>query len=293
MPHLRISPRHLGQMLLADFCPRCFFYQVQMNFKPPFDRSMPGLMFHMDSFEKRIVLAHLEEHGAMPKWLKKLDCTSAVDFPAKMTMEFPKHDIELVGMPDAVFRKSNNNLYLIDWKTAMYKGEADPFMPIYQTQLLGYAVLLEGNGIGKVEDAALVYFQNGLKNYESKPLDLMTAQGFDVPFSALIHEVDIDRSGLDPLLKQIQAIARLTAPPEGRERCRDCARLQSLMDGEFFRRNLEDATRVRDGYGRHLSRGFERSRQRARNAWEEDGDSESLLRLDSEALDQVPASWDC
>src|ERR1019366_8557814 len=121
MGHLRVSPRHLGQMQLANFCDRCFFYQVQLNFHLPFDRPMPGIMYNMDLFEKRIVRVHLDEHGKLPRWLDSLDCISTVEFPPKMTIEFPDLDVTLVGMPDEVFRKRNNNLYLVDYKTARYK----------------------------------------------------------------------------------------------------------------------------------------------------------------------------
>ncbi len=137
MSHLRVSPRHLGQMQLDTFCPRCFWYLVQMDFKLPFDRPMPGIMYNLDAFEKAIVDAHFGSKDRAPKWLEPLGCKAPVEFPAKMTQEFPDLDITLVGMPDAVFSKSNGNLVLVDYKTAGYKGDDDPFMPTYETQLLG------------------------------------------------------------------------------------------------------------------------------------------------------------
>src|SRR4051812_47267371 len=101
MSHLRVSPRHLGQMQLNTFCPRCYWYQVQMSFRMPFDSPMPGIMFHLDTFEKKLVDAYFENFDKAPKWLKQLDCDSVVDFPTKMTQEFPKYNVTLVGMPDA------------------------------------------------------------------------------------------------------------------------------------------------------------------------------------------------
>jgi hypothetical protein len=60
-----------------------------------------------------------------------------------MTQEFPDLDITMVGMPDAVFSDAKGNLVLIDYKTAGFKGLEDPFMPTYETQLLGYAQPLQ------------------------------------------------------------------------------------------------------------------------------------------------------
>lgn len=39
--------------------------------------------------------------------------------------------------------------------------------------------LLENAGVGEVESAALIYFENNLSEYEDKPLDLLTDAGFD------------------------------------------------------------------------------------------------------------------
>jgi hypothetical protein len=291
MPHLRVSPRHLGQMLLTKFCPRCFFYQVQMNFRLPFDRPMPGLMYNLDIFEKRIVQAHLDTHGRVPKWLKSLGCTGSVDFPSKMTMDLPKYDATLVGMPDAVFKKGNNKLCLIDWKTARYKGDDDPFMPAYETQLLGYTHLLEHNKIGKVDTAALVYFENGLKDEDLDPLDLLTDDGFDVPFRARIHEIEIDRATLDPLLKRIREFADLNGPPRGREKCQDCARLQALLDGEVLRRNAEEFARQKDSLARLRSRELEAERQAIRNARTADED-DFVSGPGSDFQDSIPGPLD-
>ena len=154
MSHLRISPRHLGQMLVDNFCERCFYYQLLMRFRLPFDRPMPGIMFHLDLFEKQLVEDHYAAFRKLPIWLKELECTKPVSFPRKMTMDFPKYELTLVGMPDVMLKKWNEKLLVADYKTARYKGKDDPFLPVYETQLIGYAVLLEHHHVGKVESAA-------------------------------------------------------------------------------------------------------------------------------------------
>ena len=276
--HLRISPRDLGAMLVEPFCERCYFYKAKLNFKLPFDRPMPGILHYLDRFEKTLVDTHFAEEGKLPAWLRTLGCESTVEFPEKMTQVFPKYDITMVGMPDAVFSKSNGELCLVDFKTAMNKGDNDPFMPIYKTQLLGYTHLLESNGIGEVDSAVLIYFENQAKAYESKPLDLLTKQGFKMPFSVSIHEVEIDRSELEPLLKRFRKFADMDTAPEGLMKCKNCARLEQLFDIELGMRNQEDVLRHRDNYFRKVMQPvIDARRERARNAWDltQDEDQQS------------------
>src|ERR1017187_6734475 len=119
---IRVSPRHLGQMRRADFCPRCFSFLIGLGFRHPWDMPMPGIMYNMDAFEKRIVDSHFQVKGAVPKWLGSLGCIEPISFPRKMTQEFPELGLTLVGMPDAVFKKEDNSLCLVDFKTAKFKG---------------------------------------------------------------------------------------------------------------------------------------------------------------------------
>lgn len=116
MSSIRVSPRHIGKMKSNSFCPQCYWYQILTGFRPPFESPMPGIMYNLDRFEKLIVEAHFKDKGTAPRWLKELGCTEVVGFPAKLTMEFPALELTLVGMPDAVFRKKDGSLYLVDYK---------------------------------------------------------------------------------------------------------------------------------------------------------------------------------
>jgi hypothetical protein len=279
-------------MKLDKFCPRCFWYQLQMNFKMPFDRPMPGIMYNLDNFEKAIVEAHFQSKGCAPHWLDALGCKAPVEFPAKMTQDFPDLDLTMVGMPDAVFSNGRGNLVLVDYKTAGFRGAEDPFMPTYETQLLGYAHLLESNGIGKVDRAALVYFQNQAKINQEDPLKLLNVEGFTMPFEVKIHMVELDMSALEPLLEQIREYADLSNPPEGLIKCKDCSRLQSLLDGDEKLRNAQDALRLRDQfYRRAYYPRVEAERKRALHAGEGIDDDDSLS-IDLSFRDSVPAAWD-
>ena len=233
-------------------------------------------MYFLDRFEKALVQAHLDEHDELPKWLADLECKGTVEFPEKMTLDFPEYDVTLVGMPDEVFLNSNNRLYLVDYKTAICKGDEDEFLPVYEAQLLGYTWLLEKNKIGTVDSAALIYFQNQLKDYESQPLDLLTKDGFNVPFDVKIHEVDIDREELPKLLKRFRDYADLKFPPKGNPKCRFCTPLQLMLDAEVHRRGQEDYERQRDELARKFSRRLEAERGLARVSGNQDTAGDSM-----------------
>lgn len=215
-------------MRKKDFCLNCFRIAIALGFRYPFEFPMPGIMYNMDHFEKRLVDAHFDVKKTLPKWLKQLGCIETIKFPAKMTEEIPTLGLTLVGMPDAVFRKSDGSLCVVDYKTAKYKGADDPFMPVYEAQLWGYARLLESNGIGDVSSSALIYFENRLADYKESPLDLLSSEGLTVPFAVKIHEVEIDFKALNDLLKKFRQYADMTAPLSACD-CKTCDRVGRLF----------------------------------------------------------------
>src|ERR1035438_2841276 len=289
---IRVSPRHLGQMRRPDFCPHCFWYSVALGFRHPFDASMPGILFNMDKFEKILVQAHFAEEGSAPKWLKSLGCTGPVSFPRKMTEELPKLGLTLVGMPDEVFSKKDGTLCLVDYKTAKFKGADDPFMPIYETQLWGYARLLEHEGIGTVSSAALVYFANALHDFYENALDLLTTEGIRVPFEVKIHEVKLDLKALNPLLKTFRSYADMAAPPDGIDGCKVCKRLGFLFDLEYKRRNSEKFAKTLENQDSAMLNFRLRSwdsERRASRAVESHGWEDMLADSMSADTDSIPA----
>ena len=125
-----------------------------------------------------------------------------------------------------------------------YSDDDDPFMPVYEAQLWGYARLLESNGIGPVSGAALVYFENCLANYKDSPLDLLSDDGMRVPFTVKLHPVEIDLKALDGLLKKFRKYADMTGPLVDCD-CKTCDRLQRLfaIDKKFRSRCREAVVR--------------------------------------------------
>jgi len=251
-------------------------------------------MFNLDKFEKQIVESYYKTFDKFPRWMDDLKLYSIVDFPAKMTMDFPKYDITMVGMPDAVFRTSSGKLCLVDYKSAKYKGQDDPFMPVYETQLMGYTHLLEHAGVGEVESAFLIYFENNLCDFEKQPLDLLSDEGFDVPFSVKIHEVKINRPDLWPLLKQVRGYADMRHPPTCLGKCKNCWGLQALFDKEERRLNAASTYRSMDeNYFRKVVKPMLlKDAESARAAWSTVDDDIESDRIACAFQDSIPASWD-
>jgi hypothetical protein len=117
-------------------------------------------------------------------------------------------------------------------------------MPIYETQLWGYAQLAQHYRLGDVSSAALVYFGNTLKDFESEPLDLLTKKGLRVPFEVKIHQVDVDLDELVNLLNTFRKYIDMDNPPDGREGCKNCERVnrmyQILRSGETRHKLVAD-----------------------------------------------------
>lgn len=83
-------------------------------------------------------------------------------------------------------------------------------------------------------------------------MELLTSEGMSVPFEVRVHSVSIDIAALDPLLDQMRAYADLPNPPEGSLNCKDCGRLQLLLDFDESLRNHQDSTRQRDQFYRQV-----------------------------------------
>jgi hypothetical protein len=209
-------------------------------------------------------------------------------------MDFPEYGVTLVGMLDALLQLRKNHV-LIDYKTAKFKGDSDPFMPNYQSQLSGYTVLIENCGVGKVERAALVYFENCVKQFETDPLALLTEEGMNVPFKVVIHEVDIDRDSIPVLLKRFREYADMPSPPEGKKNCPDCRKREQLCEMFASVERSGVALRAHELRDRATFNHILRSMYQKRHKAALDGCLQLCDTLDDHAfeeIDSVPSIWD-
>ena len=66
-----ISAKRLGEVALPDFCPRCFWIKLHVQYRPPF-QVFPGIFSSIDSYTRKVVHQWFESHGEAPPWLSHI-----------------------------------------------------------------------------------------------------------------------------------------------------------------------------------------------------------------------------
>ena len=229
---IRISAKTIGALAMPDFCPRCFWLQLKVGFKLPY-QIFPGIFSSIDSYSKKITLTHHEHFGKPPHWLKPFgDLVRPVKIPSRN--EFFIFDeaanIQLTGVPDEIFQKKDGSYFIADYKTAKFTEAQDSLMPIYKVQLNGYALIAEKCGLSPVSGIGLVYYEPQ-SNVTSDTLEtVLLEKGFYMPFNAYIHEIELaPEKTIMPLLKEVRKLADKQEPPESIANCDDCQKLDYLI----------------------------------------------------------------
>jgi hypothetical protein len=236
---LKISARNAGQVELSKFCPRCCWYLLRLK-KMPFQMGMPGIMFYLEQAQKAFILDYLSKHGATPKYFGPFaDCDAPVEFPFRMCHEHKESGVLLTAQADMMLRKKNGEICLIDLKTSKVAGGGREYLPAYEIQVLGYALVTEATGIGKVGSTGLLYCDVQIAEFKEDSQKFETETGITVPFNFVPHEVELDYSRVTRCLKEVKKIWEQSRPPKGAENCKDCTLLNGLVDFENGLR-LED-----------------------------------------------------
>lgn len=229
---LRISARNAGQAELEKYCPRCCWYTMRIK-KMPFQFGVAGLMIYMEQIEKKFVLEYLSRFDTLPKYFGPFaDCTGPVEFPYSMCQEHSETGVLVTARPDIILRKKNGEICLLDFKTSKPEGGGKEFLPQYEIQVIGYSWVSEQAGIGKVGTTGLVYCDVQRDVVLEDPMKYKTDAGIVVPFDFKMHEVDLDYSRLTKCLKEFNKLWKADRPPQGADKCKDCARLTRLIDFE-------------------------------------------------------------
>lgn len=141
----------------------------------------------------------------------------------------PETGITLTGVPDLILGLPNDKLAILDLKTARYSDHQDFLLPMYQIQLVGYALIAESLGMGTVEALGLVYGEPPA-NDDNRGLDaLVDDQGFSMPFKATAEPIELDRALIPPLLRQAKTLLEMKNPPDGQEGCKECRLVDELI----------------------------------------------------------------
>ena len=227
---MRISAKNLGILALPDCCPRCFWMRARLAWKSPW-AIMPGIFSSIDGFSKRAILASYEKTGHFPPWIagrwsdvRPLESLHHSTF----RLTDPATGIVLTGVPDLMLGLPRRRLAILDLKTARYSKHQDFLLPMYQIQLVGYALIAESLGMGTVEALGLVYGEPPA-NGDNTGLDaLVDDKGFSMPFRATAEPIELDRALIPPLLKRAKTLLEMENPPEGRAGCKECKMVEEM-----------------------------------------------------------------
>lgn len=228
---IQISGKNLGELVLKEFCPRCFWLKLRLR-KLPF-QIFPGVLSSIDSYTKRIVQAYVAGDSNYPVWLKEwgklVHCEKKLSHQTFMVLDSATN-VLITGVPDALFVKPDGSLLIVDYKTARYTESQEEIIPMYEIQLNAYARIAEGRSLGKVTDLALIYMEPvtdaaALANPKNHRED-----GFAMGFAAKVRRVELNLDSIPPLLKQVRKIHGLSKAPPGREGCKDCQILEKIAE---------------------------------------------------------------
>ena len=228
---MRISAKNLGLLALPDSCPRCFWMRAKLAWKSPW-AIMPGIFSSIDGFSKRAILAYFEKSGYFPPWIAGR-WANAIPLPTPHHSTFrltdPETGIVLTGVPDLMLGLPRRRLAILDLKTARYSKHQDFLLPMYQIQLVGYALIAESLGMGHVEALGLVYCEPPAGDGGGGLDACVGDHGFTMPFRATAVPVGLDRSIIPPLLERAKGILGMEKAPKGREGCGECRLVREVV----------------------------------------------------------------
>ena len=228
---LRISAKHLGQIALADFCPRCFWIRLRCGDKLPF-QIFPGIFSSFDSFQKKVTTLHHQKYATAPKWLDGFgELGEPLPIPHHSVFQIldTATNILLTGVPDEMFRRKDGTLVILDNKTARFTANQDSLLPLYEIQLNAYGWIAERLGMGTVGKLGLVYYEPQTNLTTENFDEVLADDGFAMRFQAKVLPLDLRLDRIPPLLHQVRSIFDLAKAPTGRDGCRDCKLLDGLL----------------------------------------------------------------
>lgn len=232
METLKISAKNLGYTALADFCPRCYYLRLKMNFKLPF-ASFPGIFSSIDSYTKSCCHKIIDNAnllgGKLPSWMSD-EMGDIVGYEkvlhwSKNTHFDPKTNITMHGAMDDILVRRDGSRIVVDWKTAKYSETQDRLRPMYDVQLGVYSVLAEKDK--PPVDLYLIYMEPCTE--PSYADDNIIDCGFRMCFSGKVVKVERDRMVVRKALNISREIYDLPTAPKGAEGCKECASLDKLI----------------------------------------------------------------
>jgi hypothetical protein len=227
MDQITLSAKNFGAVASKDFCKRCFYLKLKTNFKLPF-QSFPGIFSSLDSYQKKCVenMIALNHSGYLSE--KKIVKSHKVPHWSKFSKEYPEYGIILRGSPDAILEFEDKTFMIPDFKTSRITDNTDDFAPIYHIQLNVYKEIAESYSFDPVSDLSLIYFEPVTDDISAK--DKWTLQGYKMDFMATKIPVAVNHDLIVECLKKVREIYDMPQAPEGNNKCKDCAAVDSLIN---------------------------------------------------------------
>jgi hypothetical protein len=233
LPDLRITPKRLGQILMDSFCARCFWYLLQQRFHPTFDHFGGAIFNDLERAQMAVVGDLLQKNRELPEEFAPFcDLVDRVEYPRnwRKFKHILDSGVELYGVPDDIFNVSDGSIAIIDHKSAHPREGKDPYLPCYQTQVIGYALIAEfGLNLGCVSKAGLFYWSAQHEAVISEPGKSYHHKKLWMSFVPKPVAFDIDYALLDAPLKEAVRLWDENTPPERSDGCKDCKKLDALM----------------------------------------------------------------
>ena len=196
-------------------------------------QSFPGIFSSIDRYTKQVIVNHLDREGRVPEWLSGIgEAAGHLDPPhwSKFQAKDESTAATLRGEADAIFLLSDGTCAIVDYKTSRYNPDNRSRHRIYRAQLNAYAWIGQRLDLPSVSKLALVYMEPATDGDAISSTNPVGTDGFDLGFLPRLVDVDLDPERLiPPLLRQAARIHALSAPPKGRNGCRDCAALEGLL----------------------------------------------------------------
>ena len=191
----------------------------------------PGIFSSIDAYTKNIIERYFQKNGKFPQWLSEIGSPKRIVSIKSSEFKVEADNITLTDIPDLLFEKPDGSFAIVDYKTAKYTGNQDQLMPIYQIQLNGYAYIAEAIGLKPVKDLYLVYFEPPYKETYEAITDCHTnGYGFEMPFKPVIHKIKREPKEIGRLLEKASKIYELDRAPKGIGGCKDCEKLEGLLN---------------------------------------------------------------
>lgn len=214
-----ISCKDLGQLALPDFCPRCFWMERKLGKAPGI---FPGIFSTLDSLTKKSTKRSFNLRKIQPEWLPLPDIAQPVEIPH---ISVPLPEIGgwvLTGVPDEIFQLNDGSYHVVDYKTARFTGKQDELLPMYETQLNGYAFALPYYGIKPVTRLSLIYCE--------PREELESDREFNLQFNIKTLDIDFKPEIISTLLIKARGILDSKYLPAPLPDCKKiCSWVDSVM----------------------------------------------------------------